>query len=100
MKRYSILQKDITKCYICGRNGKLHIHEVFYGTANRKKSIEDGCCIWICPEHHNMSNNGIHFNKKIDNEIKIIMRNKWCEYYNKTLEEFIGRYGKSYELKK
>lgn len=26
--------------------------------------------IWLCPEHHNMSDQGIHFNKDLDREVK------------------------------
>ena len=35
----SIIQKDLSKCYVCGKP-KEAIHEVYYGTANRKKSIK------------------------------------------------------------
>lgn len=37
MKRFSILN-NLDKCYFCGKKAEC-IHEVFYGTANRKISI-------------------------------------------------------------
>ena len=42
------------------REDGLHRHEVFFGTANRQKSIRDGLVIFLTPELHNMSNKGIH----------------------------------------
>ena len=47
MKRYSIITKDLEHCIECGRTG-INKHEVFYGTANRKLSIEDGLVIPLC----------------------------------------------------
>lgn len=95
-KRYSILQKNFNECYVCGAKINLHIHEVFYGTANRKKSIEDGCCIKLCGKHHNLSKEGIHFNRELDLQIKKEMEMKWLYHYKKTKEDFIKRYGKNY----
>lgn len=73
-----------------------HRHEVFYGTANRKKSIEDGLVIFLSPELHNMSNMGIHFNHEFDKWAKMVAQLAWTEYYNKTVDDFRQRYGKSW----
>lgn len=91
--RYSILQEN-KECYVCGSKN-VHIHEIFYGK-NRQKSIKDGCCVYLCPMHHNMSNAGVHFNHKLDIEIKQKMQVRWCKYYDKTNEDFIKRFGKNY----
>lgn len=93
MKRYSIIQNKKV-CYVCGLPN-VHIHEVYFGR-NRTKSIEDGCCVYLCPMHHNMSNAGVHFNHKLDIELKQEMQKKWEEYYEKNTEEFIKRFGKNY----
>lgn len=93
MVRYSILQ-DKKECYVCG-NKNTHTHEVYFGK-NRQKSIEDGCCIYLCSTHHNMSNQGIHFNHDLDLKVKQKMEKRWLEYYNKTTDDFIERYGKNY----
>ena len=93
MARFSILQAN-RECFVC-RNRNIHIHEVYFGR-NRKNSIEDGCCIYLCPIHHNMSSQGIHFNHDLDIKVKQEMERKWLEYYNKTVEDFIKRYSKNY----
>lgn len=94
MNRYSILQTK-KECYVCKSTLNIHIHEVFYGK-NRQKSIEDGCCIYLCGKHHNQSNEGIHFNHKLDIQVKQAMEKKWIESNNKTIEDFITRYGRNY----
>ena len=95
MNRYSILQ-DKKRCYVCG-NTNIHIHEVYFGK-NRQKSIEDGCCVYLCPRHHNASNDGVHFNKDLDLRLKREMEKQWLKTYNKTIEQFIMRYGRNYLL--
>jgi len=72
-----------------------HRHEIFFGK-NRKKSIQDGLVVFLTPELHNMSDKGVHFNKKFDQELKEAGQKTWMKYYNKTAEEFIKRYGKNY----
>lgn len=94
MKRYSILQQN-KWCLVCGTDKDIHIHEVFYGK-NRQHSIEDGCCVYLCGMHHNMSNYGIHFNKNFDLQTKQLMEKTWLKYYNKSIDDFIKRYGKNY----
>lgn len=44
--RYSILTKDLTKCFICG-GIKQDIHEIYEG-ARRIPSMKYGCCIPVC----------------------------------------------------
>ena len=95
MNRFSIIQKQ-KECIVCGTRLNIHTHEVFYGTANRKKSIEDGCCVYLCGKHHNQSNEGVHFDKQLDYKLKREMEVAWLMYYDKTINEFIKRYGRSY----
>ena len=94
MNRFSLIQ-DTKQCYVCGTTQNIHIHEVYFGK-NRKKSIEDGCCVYLCGKHHNQSNDGVHFNSKLDNYLKQDMEIVWCRHYNKTKEDFIKRYGRNY----
>lgn len=92
MSRYSILMPKMNKCYVCGTTQDLHIHEVFYGTANRKKSIEYGCCVSLCAYHHNMSNEGVHYNKKLNEQLKQEMQRKFEEVYpDKDFRQIFGR---------
>ena len=72
-----------------------HRHEVF-GGANRKLSIEDGLVIFLTPKMHNASNEGIHFNQAFMDYAHSVGQRTWMEYYDKTKEDFIKRYGKSY----
>lgn len=94
MNRYSILM-DMDHCLYCGKKHVLHIHEVFNG-ANRKISIKYGLCVTLCPEHHNMSNDSVHLNRKKELELKEMAQRKCMEYYKMTKEEFIKIFGKSY----
>lgn len=95
MKRdRSIVQADMSKCFICGTTHGLHTHEIFFGTANRKKSIKHGLYVRLCGPHHNLSNAGVHFNKALDLSIKKIGQKKFEERYDRL--EFINTFGKSY----
>lgn len=94
MNRFSILQ-DEKKCYVCGQELGLHTHEVFFGK-NRQNSIEDGCCVYLCGRHHNLSKEGVHFNHSLDLKLKKEMEKKWLETYDETIENFIERYGRNY----
>lgn len=89
----SIMQKDdlwSTEHFI-----GFHKHHIF-GGANRKLSEQDGLFIYLTPELHNMSNEGIHFNKSFMEYAHKIGQESWMRYYHKTKEEFIERYGKNY----
>ena len=94
MNRYSILQKE-KKCYVCDTTSNIHIHEVYFGK-NRTKSIQDGCCVYLCGKHHNQSNLGVHFNHELDLEIKKQMEKCWLEHYHKTIDDFIKKFGRNY----
>jgi len=43
-----------------------------------------------------MSKEGIHFNKDLDQKVKQSMERRWLEKYDKTIEDFIKRYGRNY----
>jgi len=96
MKRYSIITNDLEHCIECGRTG-INKHEVFFGTANRKLSIEDGLVIPLCESYHHNQYDciGIHFDKDLNKKWKKIAQKKWQEHYGKTEEDFIKRYGKN-----
>lgn len=72
-------------------------HEVFEGrTGNREKSIEDGLVIFLTPERHRTGKNAIHKDYEFSLEVKKIAEKRWCEFYNKTPEQFRERYGRNY----
>lgn len=94
MKRFSILQNEMNECYFCGTTKNLHIHEVFFGTANRQKSIRYGCCVSLCAVHHNLSNNSVHFNKDMDLNLKKTMQKRFMQVYPDL--DFLKIFGKNY----
>lgn len=58
---------------------------------------EYGCWVYLCAEHHNMSNEGVHFNKPFEIVLKKYCQEKWEDVENNgTREEFIHTFGKSY----
>lgn len=82
-------------CYVCGKEYALHKHHIFYGTANRKLAEEDGAYCYLCYQHHNGSNMGVHFNKELDILLKRRAQTAW-ENTKGNRQEFINRYGKSW----
>jgi hypothetical protein len=90
----SILQTE-KECFICGTTQNLHRHHVFYGNANRSLSEKDGCVVYLCMNHHTGAA-GVHGNQKINISLKKKMQKRWMEYYGKSKEDFIKRYGKNY----
>ena len=96
MKRYSIITNDLEHCIECG-NVNVELHEVFFGGRNRNKRIEDGLVIPLCKKYHHRGNLiGIHKDKELNYKYKKIAEQKWIYYYNKTIDDFIKRYGKNY----
>lgn len=91
----SIMQTE-KQCYITGRTDNLHEHHVFFGTGKRKLSEKYGLKIWLVGELHNMSDEGVHFNKELDLQIKKMAQEKAMEYYGWSVEDFIKIFGRSY----
>ena len=95
MKRYSIITNNLDRCIECG-NKDIELHEVFFGK-NRNKSIEDGLVIPLCKSLHHRGNLiGIHKDIGLNLKYKKIAEKRWLEYYNKTTDDFIKRYGRNY----
>lgn len=93
------IQKN-KECYLCRKyfdicnDRGLHLHHVYEGWGNRRKSTEMNAVIWLCPEHHNMSDYGIHFNKDVDLEVKQEVQ-RWYEE-DHSREEFMELIGRNY----
>ena len=88
----SILQ-DEKKCLVCWTVNNLHKHHVF-GASNRKHSERYGLTVYLCGRHHNMSNEGVHFNKVLDQKIKEMAQTKFEETH--TREDFMRIFGRSW----
>ena len=94
-KEYSIMPKHLL--YSTERFPGSERHEIFEGrTGNRDKSIEDGLVIFITPEQHRTGKKSIHMNPKEWIWLKELAEKAWCDYYKKTPDEFLKRYGRNY----
>ncbi len=84
------------ECFKCQVKSNLHLHHIMFGK-NREKADKDGLTVYLCYEHHE-GTNGVHGKSghKLDRELKELGQKVWMEYYNKTEEDFIKRYGRSY----
>lgn len=90
----SVIQKN-KECYICKTTIGLHSHHIFCGTSNRKLSEKYGMKVWLCGHHHNLSNEGVHFNRELDLRLKRIGQVHYEEIYG-SREDFIRVFGKNY----
>jgi hypothetical protein len=82
--------------YATERFAGSHRHEVFFGTGNRQKSIKLGLFVFLTPEMHNMSDNGVHFNKAFDFELKQIGQKAAMETYGWSIDDFRREFGRNY----
>jgi len=98
MARGSILQNDKV-CVFCREvlrlenTTDLHKHHIF-GGSRRTTSDKNGFWIWLCADHHDMSDAGIHFNRKMD-----LCAKRACQraYEAKhSHEEFMALIGRNY----
>lgn len=89
----SIIQNN-KECYITHSTYNLHKHHIFEGTANRKLSEKYGLWVWLRADWHNMSNYGVHFNKELDNKLKIIAQRRFMEEY--PHQDFVKVFGKNF----
>lgn len=92
-KGKSILDNE-RRCYKCGVRTNLHRHHI-YGGANRNRSEYFGCWVYLCAHHHNMSNEGVHFDRSFDIDLKEDCQERWEENYG-SREEFRAVFGKSW----
>ena len=89
------LISDDKFCIICGTRLNIHRHHIYEGSGRRKLSEKYGCWCYLCAKHHNMSNEGIHFNKKLDLKVKQKCQEVWESQFGNR-EDFIKVFGKSY----
>lgn len=89
----SIMQTE-KRCYVCGTTYDIHEHHIFYGTANRKQSEKHGFKVYLCGRHHNLSNEGVHFDRELDLRIKQDCQRLFEKTHSR--EEFMHIIGKNY----
>lgn len=91
-KGQSLLQEN-KECFITERTDYLHKHHI-YGGSNRTISEEEGFFIYLIPELHTTTAQGIHNDDEFLKAMKKICQHIYEE--NHTREEFIKLIGKSY----
>lgn len=88
----SIIQKE-KQCFVCHTTRGLHRHHVYYGPL-RSVSEKNGFTVWLCGRHHNLSNEGVHFDRELDLEIKRLGQHAYEQTHSR--EEFMNLIGKNY----
>jgi hypothetical protein len=91
----SILQKDDSKCLICGSHEWLEWHHVF-GGALRAKSERLGLKVRLCHYCHNEPPRGVHQNKEIRLKLQAFAQKKAMAHYGWDRERFIQEFYKNY----
>ena len=89
----SIIQTE-KKCYVCETTQGLHKHHIF-GASNRKHSEKFGLTVFLCPMHHNMSDEGVHFNRELDLQLKKLAQEYYEANYGDRVD-FRETFGRNY----
>ena len=91
-----LVMQNKKECWFCKQQYGLHLHEIYFGTANRPISIKNGFQVYLCGYHHNLGGNGkcVHQCKQMDLELKRACQKKFEETH--TREEFMQLIGKNY----
>ena len=89
----SILQ-DRKECYFTKATTGLHKHHIYYGTGQRQISEDNGFTVWLRGDLHNMSKDGVHFNKARDLRLKRACQRKYEETHSR--DEFMALIGRNY----
>lgn len=89
--RNSIIQTNKV-CLLCGKEWGLHYHHIAHGTANRKIADQEGLTCWLCEEHHRR----LHDKGENDRELQQHAQKIWMSVNDKTVEDWIALFGKSY----
>lgn len=92
-KGKSVFTDDVRYCFLCMAPYPEEHH--IFGASNRKISDRYGFVIPLCPNCHR-GNNGVHFNRKLDVQLKVMAQNYFEEHIG-TEEEFIKTFGKSWK---
>jgi hypothetical protein len=87
----SVFQID-KECWVCGHTYPIETHHIF-GAANRKNSEKYGLKVYLCKAHHT-GDNGVHFNKRLDLELKRMAQGYFEEEYGH--DEFMRVFGRNY----
>ncbi len=91
----SIIPNNDEYCFLCKQVGRYIVgtdtHHMLFGN---KKSFadDDGLTVQLCHRHHMR----LHQQQEHQLELKQLAERVWLEHYNKTIEDWIKRYGKNF----
>ena len=80
-------------CYECGNKTHLQRHHCLHGTANRRLAEEDGLWVYLCADCHRRLHDR---DTRLDNKLMRLAERVYLRENNKTITDFIARYGKNY----
>lgn len=83
---------ELKTCWVCGTPQNIHKHHIF-GGPNRKISEKHGMTVNLCMEHHT-GNNGVHFNKTLDLQLKQMAQRNFELLFGH--DEFMKAIGRNY----
>lgn len=91
----SIIPDNDKYCYLCKRHG-LYVdgtdsHHMLFGN-KKPQADEDGLTVQLCHYHHMR----LHQNSEHQLELKQLAERVWLDHYNKTIDDWIARYGKNF----
>ena len=68
---------DERRCLVCGTTRDLHRHHVYPGAGRREVSEREGCWVYLCGPHHNMSDRGVHLDRGFDRWLRAECQSRW-----------------------
>lgn len=92
MGEKSIVQKDGSRCFVCGRMTGLECHHILAGP-NRKWSDQYGLTVMLCQEHHT-GKNGAQYNRDLGDSLKRLAQIAFEARYSH--EEWMNVFRKNY----
>ena len=98
MKNKSIIQRDMSYCYLCDKQGiynnyALQKHHIFFGP-NRDNSEREGLYVALCIGHHEYGPNAVHTNHTEDINLKQEAQAVYEAEHSH--EEFMAIFGRNY----
>lgn len=80
----SIMPTERDTCYICGcflSSWNREEHHIFFGSANRRISEQEGMKVFLCKECHRTSRGSVHKCRAADLDLKKEAQTVWEEKY-------------------
>ena len=92
-QRFSIIAKDLRRCYVCGSFAGIELHEIFFGSGRRDLSKEFGLVVPLCDQCHR-GTKGVHGKNghELDMQLKAIGEAAFDNHYPEL--NFIKIFGK------